>query len=147
MSETSLQSFRSGVLVEIPQEQIINAILEGDVSTPEELAEHLSISLLQAVKILNDKQFLDTLNDYSKAKANGYLHTKGIKRVLNIAEEGDNKESLQAIKLLSQFTGNVKEKGINVNVNLGDLIDREENHKEKNITPLLDLELEKELSI
>lgn len=124
----------------LPTENIISSILNGEVSTAEELAELHNLSLLDSVKLLSSVEFNQTLQLYSTAKANIHFHTKGVKKLIDIANESkDNKESMAAIKILAQYTGNSKQQGtdVNVNLNLGSLIDKAEQEKR---VPSIDLE-------
>lgn len=114
------------------QELVIQSILSGEVSTAEELAELHNLSLLESVKLLSNPEFNQTLQFYSKANSNLYFHTKGIKKVIDIAiNSEDNKEVMTAMKFIAQYTGNTKGESsdLNVNVNLGSLIDKAEHEK------------------
>jgi hypothetical protein len=109
---------------------VVEAIINGEVHTAEELATKFNLPILKSVQILNDPQFLQVIGNYSKAKANLNFHTKGIQKLINIAESNDNKEAMSAIKILAQYTNNVKSTGndVNVNLNLNTLLD----HADKN---------------
>lgn len=122
---------------------VVEAILNGEVHTPEELSDKFNLPLASAIKILNDQQFLLTIGNYSKAKANLNFHTKGINKLIQISESEDNKEAMQAIKFLATFTNNVKASGtdVNVNLNLNNLLDAADQHEKKEKT--LDIDFQK----
>ena len=138
---TSLEQKQTSYLV--PESELIESILTGKVSTAEELAKLHNLPLVSAVKILNDPTFLQTLSGFSKAKANLNFHTKGVAKLIQIAESEDNKEAMSAIKMLATYTGNVKgnTSDVSVNINLEHLISREdEKEKKVNQPTVIDLQ-------
>lgn len=119
-------------LQRVTDAELITTILEGIATTPEELAELHNLPLATVVQVMSNPVFIKTLSQYSQAKANIHFHTRGVQRLVSIADTADDKQALQAIKLLSQYTGNTKPKGeVTVNLDLGGLISQ----SEKNITP------------
>lgn len=127
----------------VPQDVIIDSILSGEVSTIEDLVEIHGLSLLEATKLCASVEFNQILQHYSKGKSNLYFHTKGIKKVLDIANTSDdNKEVMQAMKFIAQYTGNSKNEGtdVNVNLNLGSLIDKADDEKKVSSIDLIDFE-------
>ena len=136
---TSLEKKQTSYLV--PESEIIESILTGKVSTAEELAKLHNLPLVNAVKILNDPVFLQTLSGFSKAKSNLHFHTKGVSKLIEIAESEDNKEAMSAIKMLATYTGNVKgnTSDVSVNINLENLIQREDEKEKKVNSPIIDL--------
>lgn len=118
------------------QEQILDLITTGQVTTISELAEKCNLTISNASRIMNDPQIISALQNYSKANVSIKLHQRAIPRLMEIAESEDEKTAMQAIKMLGSITGDMKSNNgndVNVNVNLGNLLDEVE--REKNITP------------
>src|SRR4030095_13903 len=120
------------------KKEMATSISQGLCTIPEDLVNLFNISYEQAITLLDDPGFLTLVANTTKAKLNLNFHTKSIPRLLDIVESGDNKESMQAIKLVSQLTNNIKSLGtdVNINLNLESLV----KESEKNITPTINLE-------
>lgn len=118
------------------KQSIIEAMVSGSCTTVDDIVEQFNLSTYSAVALLNDNEFLVTVSQYSQAQAKLYFHSKGIKKIMRIADEGDDKTSIQAIKIIGEYSNDLKKKSgdINVNVSLEQQI-RMEEEKEKNVTP------------
>lgn len=132
--ETGIVKTESGI---VKQTEFIECLLSGECSTAEDIADKFDMPLLSVVKILNDKEFISTLTNYSKAKANLTFHTRGIAKLIDLVDSEDSKDSISAIKMLAQYTGNVKgtSADVNVNLDLNKLIESMDS-KEKRVTPI-----------
>jgi|SRR5215475_4401552 len=114
--------------------QMVEAIALGKATIPEDLVNLFNITYEQSILLLNDPTFLSLIGNYTKAKLNLNFHTKSIPKLLDIVDNGDNKESMQAIKLVAQLSNNLKNTGtdVNINLNLESLV----KESEKNINTL-----------
>lgn len=120
---------------ELKKEMAIS-ISQGLCTIPEDLVNLFNISYEQAITLLNDPGFLTLIANTTKAKLNLNFHTKSIPKLLDIVDSGDNKEAMQAIKLVAQLSNNLKSVGtdVNINLNLENLV----RESEKNIIPSFD---------
>jgi hypothetical protein len=94
---------------------LANAVQSGICSTIDDIVNHFpELNYQQAALIMNDPQFISFLNNFTRAKATlGFA--KGISNVAKIVDSTDNKEVIQATKLLGEFNGQLKNK-VSVNV-------------------------------
>ena len=108
--------------------EIVEAVIKGEVVTPEDIADKFNLLLPNVITVLNSPTFITMLSGFNKAKANLFVTTKAYPKLEQFAESDDAKESLPAIKMISQIAGAIKGDGNNtyVNLNLGSLIEREE---------------------
>jgi hypothetical protein len=120
------------------KKEMATSISQGLCTIPEDLVNLFNISYEQAITLLNDPGFLTLIANTTKAKLNLNFHTKAIPSLLTIVDTGDNKEKMQAIKLVAQLSNNLKSVGtdVNINLNLENLV----RESEKNITPMIDME-------
>lgn len=118
------------------QKQMVESIAQGICTIPEDLVKLFNITYEQSITLLNDPTFLTLVANHTKAKLNLNFHTQSIPRLLGIVEQGDNKEAMQAIKLVAQLSNNLKSAGtdVSINLNLENLV----RESEKNITPNFD---------
>lgn len=118
------------------QETVLDLIITGQVTTISDLAEKCNMTIANATRVMNDPQIISALTQYSKANNTIHFHLRDIPRLQQIAEGDDDKAAMQAIKMIAQLTDNMKGNSlpdVNVNLNLGSLLDKVED--EKNVTP------------
>lgn len=73
-----------------------------------EVAKELGVSTMDVVALLNEPSFLKGVRAITKAQANLALHGEGIKKLIDIARDGDDREVLTSMKLLGQITGDLR---------------------------------------
>lgn len=117
------------------------SISQGICTIPEDLVNLFNITYEQSITLLNDPTFLTLIANTTKAKLNLNFHTKSIPKLLDIVDSDDNKEAMQAIKLIAQLSNNLKSVGTDVNINLN--LEHFVKESEKNITPNFDVPFEK----
>lgn len=112
--------------------QIAESISAGVNTTISEIMEQYDLSQYQATELLNDTTFLTSVSKMSKAKAKLFFHSKGIGKLVELADGENSKAALAAMKMIMEYTGEVVKKGgdVNVNVSLENHI-REQEEKEK----------------
>jgi hypothetical protein len=99
---------------------------EGEVKGLVEVAAELGISTADVVALLNDPNFMKGVRALTKAQANLALHGEGIKGLIDIALNGNDREKLTALKLLGQLTGDLKAgTQVEVKITFDDLRKRE----------------------
>ena len=112
--------------------QIAESISAGVNTTISEIMEHYDLTQYQATELLSDTTFLTSVSKMSKAKAKLFFHSKGVSKLVEIADGENDKAALAAMKMIMEYTGEVVKKGgdVNVNVSLENHI-REQEEKEK----------------
>lgn len=121
------------------REKILEAMSKGECSTVNELME-FGLTRYQAIQLLNDTQFMVCVAQQSVAEAKAFLHSKGFRKLKTIAQGGDDKAAMSAIKMLAEFTGDMSKKSnVDVNISLEQLVRQEE---AKSIKPI-DIEYQK----
>lgn len=101
---------------------------EGETRGLAEVADELGVSTSDIVALLNDPNFTKGLRAITRAQANLALHGDGIKNLIEIARNGDDREKLTAIKFIGQITGDLRlSVHIDHRVTFDDLRKRESN--------------------
>lgn len=100
------------------QMEIIEAIASGSCVTESELMSQFGLSFYQCTLLLSDPGFISILSNFSKARANLAFHTRGVGQMIDNLSHPDPKVNLQAVKLLGQYTGTLKSKESDVNINV-----------------------------
>lgn len=120
------------------QDAIAEQMASGYCTTIEDLQNEFALSLRDAVKLLNDATFLSTVAEYTKAKSNMFFHTVAVPKLMSIAQSQDNKSSIAAIKLVGEYSNNLKkaDKSVTVHLSLEERV-RAAELQEKNVTGLL----------
>ncbi len=109
------------------KEKILQAMVDGTCSTVNELMEQFDLTRYQATQLLNDTQFLTSVANTSKAEAKIFLHSKGFRKLRTIAEDGNDKSAMAAIKMLAEFTGDMSKKSnVDVNISLEQMVRQDE---------------------
>jgi hypothetical protein len=123
------------------KENILEAMASGECSTINELMEQFSLTRYQALQVFDDTQFMTCVAKQSKAEAKMFLHSKGFRRLKDIAQGSDDKAAMSAIKQLAEYTGEISKKSnVDVNISLEQMVRQEE---AKNVSPVMDVEFRK----
>ena len=73
-----------------------------------EVAQDLGVTTSDVVALLNDANFMKGVRAITKAQSQLALHGDGIKKLIDIARNGNDREVLTSLKLLGQLTGDLK---------------------------------------
>lgn len=125
------------------KKEICLAISSGICTVPEDLVNLFNITYEQSITLLSDPSFLSQIKKQTQAKLQLTFHTTIPTKLNDIIKNGDNKESMQAMKLAAQLTDNLKNVGtdVNINLNLESLV----KEAEKSVNnPILNRDLEAE---
>lgn len=129
---------------EVIKQEIVQSIITGECTIPEDIANKFNISYSDVINLFSDPNFTSLITKYSQAKMKMSFYGKDLKRLDEIVDSEDNKESLQAIKLKAQLTNSLKGNSIpdvNINFNLENMVKQEE----KKVNPVFDIEYEKNI--
>lgn len=121
------------ILNEQFRKEVCSAIAQGQCTVPEDIVNLFNISYDQAITLLNDPTFLSQIKKQTQAKLQLTFHTTIPNKLNTIIRDGDNKESMQAMKLAAQLTDNLKNVGtdVNINLNLENLVKEAESSNER----------------
>lgn len=109
------------------KEEIIQAMVEGNCSTINELMEQFSLTRYQALQVMDDPQLMTCVAKTSKAENKLFLHSKGFRRLREIAEGKNEKAAMTAIKMLAEHTGDMSKKSnVDVNISLENMVRQDE---------------------
>jgi hypothetical protein len=126
------------------KEKILIAMASGNCSTINELEEQFGLTMYQSIQLMQDTQFMVCVANYSKTQAKLFLHSKGFSKLRNIAEYGNDKSAMSAIKMIAEYTGDLSRKSnVDVNISLEQQIRQEES---KSVNPI-DVEYEKIIKV
>jgi hypothetical protein len=113
---------------------IAKAIHSRQASTADEIVELFDIEFMDAVRLLNNPDFLEIVMlldqaSYNIAKAKyARGHLLSVNKLIDTIENGELKDAMQAIRDLAKISGKVKE-GVELNVHLERMLD--EAHEKK----------------
>ena len=109
------------------KEEILQAMVSGTCSTVNELMEQFDLTRYQALQLMGDTQFMICVANTSKAEAKIFLHSKGFRKLRKIAEDGNDKSAMSAIKMLAEYTGDMSKKSnVDVNISLEQMVRQDE---------------------
>ncbi|HEX2472395.1 MAG TPA: hypothetical protein VHJ59_06560 [Nitrososphaera sp.] len=108
--------------------EIASAMSNREVSTANEIAEKFGIEVLDAVRLLNDHEFLDTVTMFTTAKLNLLWHSGVINELQSMLKSADSGDRKFAIDRIAKIRGAVKS-GVEFNLHLEGLLD--EAHEKK----------------
>lgn len=98
------------------------AASEGETATPltrlDDAARLFDIPVMDLVGLFEDKRFKTLLAGISKARASLLLNGPAMERLAQIIATGSSKDALTATRLLATITGDVKERGPQVNIKM-----------------------------
>lgn len=123
--------------------EIVQSILTGECSLPEEIANKFNLKYDNVISIISDPAFTNLLVQASQVKLKLSFYGKDLKRLDDIIKSEDDKVAIQGIKLKSQMVGAVKNISINETNNFVFNLENAVKEMEKQVNPVLNADYER----
>jgi hypothetical protein len=110
-----------------PRLVIAEAVASGQRINLEALSIQLGMSIREVAHLFNDPSVLKEIRTVTRARAGIALHTRGVQRLVDITDTGDERQALTAINILGKLSGDMKDRQqVNVQLSFEELQRRRE---------------------